>query len=44
MGDMIFYGGLAGMGISLLLLLILLPVFRGQRKRLRRKIEEGEES
>lgn len=42
MGDMIFYGGLAGMGISLLLVLILLPVFRGQRKRLRKKIEGDE--
>ncbi len=43
MGDMIFYGGLIGMGISLLLWLILIPVFRVQRKKLRKRIEEGEE-
>lgn len=44
MGNIIFYGGLAGMGITFLLGLILIPVFRGQRKKMYKKIEDGEEN
>lgn len=40
MGDILFFGGLAGMGISFLLILILIPVFRRQRKKLLKKMEE----
>ena len=40
MGDMLFFGGLAGMGISFLLIVILVPVFRRQRKRLLKRMEE----
>ncbi len=43
MGNYLFLGGLAGMAGSLLLTLILLPVFRWQRKRKLEKIERGEE-
>lgn len=40
MGDILFFGGLAGMGISFLLILILIPVFRRQRKKLLKRMEE----
>ncbi len=40
MGDMLFFGGLAGMGISFLLIVILVPVFRRQRKKLLKRMEE----
>ena len=40
MGDILFFGGLAGMGISVLLILILIPVFRRQRKKLLKRMEE----
>lgn len=40
MGDILFFGGLAGMGISFLLILILVPVFRRQRKKLLKRMEE----
>lgn len=40
MGDILFFGGLAGMGISILLILILVPVFRWQRKKLLKRMEE----
>lgn len=43
MGDMLFFGGLAGAGLCLLLCLILIPVFKWQRKRLLKMIEEGYE-
>lgn len=43
MGDYLFYGGIAGMAGSLLLILILIPVFRAQRKKKLGKIERGEE-
>ncbi len=43
MGDYLFYGGLAGMAGSVLLALILIPVFRSQRKRKLKGIENGEE-
>ncbi len=42
MADLLWYGGLTGMAVSLLVLLILLPVFRKKRKKLYREIEEGE--
>ena len=40
MGDILFFGGLAGMGISFLLIVILVPVFRRQRKKLLKRMEE----
>ncbi len=40
MGDILFFGGCVGMGISLLLILILIPVFRIQRKNLLKRMEE----
>lgn len=40
MGEMLFIGGLAGMGITILLLLILIPIFRRQRKKLLKQMEE----
>ncbi len=43
MGDYLFFGGLAGMAASAVLTLILLPLFRWQRKRKLAKIERGEE-
>ncbi len=42
MADLLWYGGLAGMAVSLLVLIILLPVFRKKRKSLYKQIEEGE--
>ena len=42
MADLLWYGGLAGMAASLLVLIILLPVFRKKRKKLYKRIEEGE--
>ncbi len=43
MGDYLFFGGLAGMGVSALAVLVLIPVFRAQRKKKLKKIEQGEE-
>lgn len=40
--DILFYGGLAAMAAAILLLMILIPVFRAQRKRLVKKIENGD--
>jgi len=40
MGTILFFGGLAGMGISLLMILILIPVFRKNRKKLLKQMEE----
>lgn len=40
--DLLFYGGIAAMGAAVLLLIILIPVFRVQRKRLVKKIENGD--
>ncbi len=40
METILFYGGLAAMAVSLLLLLILVPVFRGQRKHLLKQLDE----
>ncbi len=42
MTEILLFGGLAAMGVSLLLLLILIPVFRHQRKKVIRQIEDGE--
>ncbi len=41
--DLLFWGGLIAMGTAVLLLLIFIPVFRAQRKRLVKKIENGED-
>ena len=43
MTDMMFYGGAAGMVLAVILLLLLIPIHRAQRKRLIKKIENGEE-
>ena len=43
MTDLLFWGGLIGMGAAVLLLLILIPVFGLMRRRLIKKIENGEE-
>lgn len=40
MGNVIFLSGLVGMAFSVLLILILLSVFRRQRKKLLRQMEE----
>ena len=42
MAELLWYGGLTGAGLSLVLLTILLPIFRKRRKRLLKEIEEGE--
>ena len=41
--DILFFGGLGGIAISLLLLIIYIPVFRSARKRLIKRIQEGDE-
>lgn len=43
MTELLLYGGLAGMGVSLLLLIILVPVFRHQRKKMIERIENGDD-
>ena len=40
MGNILFFGGLAGMGIFLFLILIFIPLFRNQRKKLLKRMEE----
>ncbi len=40
MGNILFFGGLTGTGISLLLIVILIPIFRKQRKKLLKQMEE----
>ena len=40
MGELVFVGGLVGMGVSALLILILIPVFRKNRKKLLKQMEE----
>lgn len=40
MSDILFFGGCTGMGVSLLLILILIPIFRRQRKKLLKQMEE----
>ena len=42
MENLLFYGGITAMAVSLLLLVILLPVFAHRRKTLLRRIENGE--
>ena len=43
MENLLFFGGIACVASALVLLLILIPVFRAKRKRLVRKIENGED-
>lgn len=40
MGDILFFGGCIGMGVSFLLIVILIPVFRQQRKKLLKQMKE----
>ena len=42
MENLLFYGGVIAMSASLLLLIILLPVFAHRRKSLLRRIENGD--
>ena len=42
MENLLFYGGVIAMSVSLLLLIILLPVFAHPRKSLLRRIENGD--
>ncbi len=39
-GEMLFYGGLAGMAITLVVALIVIIVMSGSRRRLRKKLKE----
>ena len=39
-GEMLFYGGIAGMVIVALVTIIVIAVLSGSRKRLRRKLNE----
>ena len=39
-GSMMFYGGAACAGLTFLVLIVMLFVFRGGKKRLRRKLDE----
>lgn len=39
-GEMLFYGGIAGMGIIVVVAIIVIAVLAGSRKRLRTKLNE----
>ena len=39
-GEMLFYGGIAGMVITAIISVIVIAVLSGSRKRLRRKLNE----
>ncbi len=39
-GEMLFYGGIAGMAITLIAALIVVIVMSGSRRRLRKKLKE----
>ena len=39
-GEMLFYGGIAGMAIVAIVAIIVIAVLSGSRKRLRRKLNE----
>ena len=39
-GEMLFYGGIAGMAIVVIISIIVIAVLAGSRKRLRRKLNE----
>lgn len=39
-GEMLFYGGLAGMAITLVAALVVIIVTSGSRRRLRKKLKE----
>ncbi len=40
MSDILFFGGCIGMGVSVLLILMLIPIFRIHRKKLLKRMEE----
>lgn len=42
MGNVMFYGGLMGMIVCVLVGLLVLPIYQKQRYNLRKKIERGE--
>lgn len=39
-GEMLFYGGIAGMAITLVVAIIVIIVMSGSRRRLRKKLKE----
>ncbi len=39
-GELLFYGGIAGMAVTLIVAIIVIIVMSGSRKRLRRKLKE----
>lgn len=39
-GMIMFYGGIAGMGLSVLLLILLIPIFSFKKKKLTQKINK----
>jgi tetrahydromethanopterin S-methyltransferase subunit E len=39
-GEMLFYGGIAGMAIVIVTAIIIIAILAGSRKRLRRKLNE----
>jgi type II secretory pathway pseudopilin PulG len=39
-GEMLFYGGIVGMAIVIIVAVIVVAVLAGSRKRLRRKLQE----
>ena len=39
-GEMLFYGGIAGMAIVVIISIIVIAVLAGSRKRLRRKLND----
>jgi predicted membrane metal-binding protein len=39
-GEMLFYGGIAGMAIAAVVSIIVIAVLAGSRKRLRRKLDD----
>lgn len=43
MEDLLFYGGLGTAGVGLILLFILISIFGHQRRRLIKRIEDGED-
>ena len=39
-GEMLFYGGIAGMAVVVIVSIIVIAILSGSRKRLRRKLNE----
>ena len=42
MGNIMFYGGLTGMVLCVLVSLLVVPIYRKQRRNLQKQIEKGE--